>query len=95
MNYKAKTKSNHEIVHPIVIWIIASIIFHLLLALGIITLKMSSIPLTSPKNITAQDRAILMMDEPKQPTPPATALPKMEKKLLLQKKIFLNFQTIL
>ncbi|MBP6892528.1 hypothetical protein KBB68_03010 [Candidatus Babeliales bacterium] len=86
MDYQKKINSQHEIVHPIIIWIIASILFHLLLALGIITLKISSLPPVSLKKET-QDRAILMMDEPKkqktQTQPPPvqpTAPQKKEKK---------------
>lgn len=64
MDYQNNLNSKREAVHPIVIWIIASILFHLLLALGIITLKVSTLPLTTQKKQT-QDHAILMMDEPK------------------------------
>ena len=69
MDYQNNFDSKREAVHPIIIWIIASILFHLLLALGIITLKISSLPLTSPKKKT-KDTAILMMDEPKKQTLP-------------------------
>lgn len=65
-------RKNTESLHPILVWIIASILFHMLLLLGIITLKMNHIELPQPERINQQDRAILMMDEPKQkimPTP--------------------------
>lgn len=85
MDYQKKINSQREIVHPIIIWIIASILFHLLLALGIITLKISSLPPVSLKKET-QDRAILMMDEPKkqkiqtQPQSPAVQATAPQKK---------------
>lgn len=92
MDYQKKMNSQREVVHPIVIWIIASILFHLLLALGIITLKISSLPLVTPKKET-QDRAILMMDEPKkqkaqaQPAQsPAQPAPQQKKEAKKQEK---------
>jgi hypothetical protein len=54
-----------EIIHPIVIWVIASILFHLLLMLGVITLKFNALPLSNKLKDKSKDRAILMMDEPK------------------------------
>ena len=89
MDYQKKINSKHEVIHPIVIWIIASILFHLLLALGIITMKMSSLSLVSPKKET-QDHAILMMDEPKKqqtsPQPPAPSTPPQKKETKKEEK---------
>lgn len=65
-----------DFIEPIIVWIIASILFHVLLMLGIITLRINSINLPELNKNQAQDHAILMMDEPKQapkiPTQQAT-----------------------
>lgn len=84
MDYQKKINTQREVIHPIVIWIIASILFHLLLALGIITLKISSLQLAPPKKNQTNDRAILMMDEPKKQ--PVQTQPQQQAPAPAQKK---------
>lgn len=85
MNHN-KNLQEQETIHPIVVWILASILFHLLLTLCIITLKARKLQLNDLKK-PKQEQAILMMEPPKQkpittlarPAKPAPSKPEPKK----------------
>lgn len=71
MNYEKNNIPQQESLHPIIVWILASILFHLLLMLGIITLKLHDMPLVNRSKTDQSDRAILMLDQPTKQTAPS------------------------
>ncbi len=75
MMYGKKINTKRDRMHPILIWIIASILLHLLIMLGLKSIKMHQAKEKNKflKNIS--DRAILMLDEPKNKSMQQTALP--------------------
>jgi hypothetical protein len=68
MNDDKNFKQEEQQVHPVIIWILASILLHLLLTLGVISLKIHRMSTQESKMFdTKTDQAILMMDQKKQP----------------------------
>ena len=90
MIYGKKINPKRDRMHPILIWIIASILLHLLIMLGLKSIKMHQLKEKNKLINHISDHAILMMDQPKkqlaspeinpiakkQPNPKKTEKPK-------------------
>jgi hypothetical protein len=70
MNHEKNLKQQ-ESVHPIIVWIIASILFHLLLTLGVMMLKLKKLSLDKHTKKQNTEERFILMDEPKKTVPPS------------------------
>ncbi len=68
MNRKEEI-NQHDAIHPIILWILASILFHFLLTVGLITLKFKKIAIPDSINKQNNETYILMDDSKQQMMP--------------------------
>lgn len=69
MNHKEQINQQQESLHPIILWILASILLHFLLTIGLITLKFRKMAMTEHA-VKNQNETFLLMDDSQNPVMP-------------------------
>ena len=85
MMYGKKIKAKRDGMHPILIWIIASILLHLLIMLGLKSIKMHQAKEKKRLLNNKSDHAILMMDQPKKQPIQQQTTPTINKQPIVKK----------